>query len=348
MNRADHVAANPDFPWLNADDPPGITAFLRQRDWLEPKEHVLDSGRAGEGNMNLTLRVRTDRRSVVVKQARPWVEKYDHIEAPWSRIDFECRFYERVVAIAEVASRMPRLLAADPDAHTIMLEYVDGADDLASLYAGAKLDRAALAELADYLVGLHNTTQGEATEAFSNTGMRELNHAHIFNVPLLEDNGVQLEQYEPGLESTATKLRSDEAYRKLVENLGEKYLGSGRCLVHGDFFPGSWLWSPRGLFVIDPEFCFIGTPEIDLGCAIAHMALAKQGRETAAAFLSRYSQSSGDFDTGGLAQYAAVEVMRRLLGVAQLPIPASNGWRSELLLRSRGAMLNSSWELLWT
>ncbi len=298
--------------------------------------------------MNLTLRVRTNRRSVVIKQARPWVEKYDHIEAPWNRIDFECRFYERVAEVEEVLTRMPTLLASDHDAHTIMLEYIDGADDLASLYAGGNLDRSVLTELADYLVALHSSTRSEPSQAFSNRGMRELNHAHIFVVPLQGENGVPLEQFETGFEATAIKLRGDAGYRKVVEKLGEQYLEPGSCLVHGDYFPGSWLWCPRGLFVIDPEFCFVGTPEIDLGCAIAHLALAKQNREVAQSLLSHCTQGSADLDFELLGRYAAVEVMRRLIGVAQLPIPASSGWRSELLLRSRRAMLDSSWELLWT
>ncbi len=349
MNRADHVAANPGFPWLDAEDVSGVAKFLDQRRWLEPDEAVLDCGPAGDGNMNLTLRVRTNLRSVIVKQARPWVEKYDHIEAPWNRVDFERQFYERVASIPDVASRMPRLLASDAEARALMLEYVDGADDCAALYSGATIDEAVVAELVTYVAALHTATRDERADRFSNTGMRELNHAHIFEVPLLEDNGVPLDQLESGLSRTASELRSDAEYRQEVQALGRQYCETGTCLVHGDFFPGSWLWCPRGLFVIDPEFCFVGSPEVDLGCAIAHMALAKQNRAVVGALLDGYGQASGASRIDGrlLARYAAVEVMRRLIGVAQLPIPASDGWRAELLIRSRSAMLDASWELLW-
>jgi len=350
MNRADHVAANPDFPWLDAEDVSGVTKFLEQRGWLEPGERVLDCGRAGDGNMNLTLRVRTNCRSVVVKQARPWVEKYDHIEAPWNRVDFERRFYERVASIPDVASRMPRLLASDADARVLMLEYVDGADDFTALYGGATIDKPIVAELVKYVSALHLATRDERAEQFSNTAMRKLNHTHIFEIPLLEENGVPLEQIENGLSRAASELRRDDAYLGKTYALGKQYLETGTCLVHGDFFPGSWLWCPRGLFVIDPEFCFFGSPEVDLGCAIAHMALARQDRAPVNAILEGYDQASGGsgVEAGLVARYAAVEVMRRLIGVAQLPIPASDGWRAELLLRSRSAMLDSSWELLWT
>ena len=83
--RLDAMRAHPGFPWLEAGDPEGVRGFLAARGWLDGGETVLGCARAGEGNMNLTLRIRTDRRSVVLKQARPWVEKYDHIEAPWDR-----------------------------------------------------------------------------------------------------------------------------------------------------------------------------------------------------------------------------------------------------------------------
>ena len=77
---------HPDFPLLDLNDGDGVTAYLKRIAILEVGETVEGVTKAGEGNMNLTLRVQTDRRSLLVKQARPWVEKYDHIPAPWDRI----------------------------------------------------------------------------------------------------------------------------------------------------------------------------------------------------------------------------------------------------------------------
>src|SRR5262249_61591310 len=125
------MRAHPGFPWLDAADPDGVRAYLQRRGWLSRGETVRGCERAGEGNMNLTLRVRTDRRSMVVKQARPWVEKYDHIPAPWERSLSERWFYERVAALPEVAGGMPRLLAGDPAPPRLLLEDPAGARDLA-------------------------------------------------------------------------------------------------------------------------------------------------------------------------------------------------------------------------
>ena len=118
--------------------------------------------------------------------------------------------------------------------------------------------------------------------------------------------------------------------------------------MHADYFPGSWLRTADGLRVIDPEFSFPGDPEVDLGCALAHLALAGQPRTRADRLLGAYSADGNELDPIWLARYAAVEVMRRLIGVAQLPLPPtdSTGHRCGLLERSKQAMIAGQvWEL---
>jgi 5-methylthioribose kinase len=349
MTKADLIRDNPGFPWLSRDDPRGLEAFLRQRGWIGRDETLLACEKPGEGNMNLTIRARTNTRSVIVKQARPWVEKYDHIPAPWERADFESRFYQRVADIPDVASRMPRLLGADLQARALLLEDLGDATSLASLYAGDTLDQTELRALGRYLRSLHDATRGPADQKFGNRAMRELNHQHIFVIPLTQDNGLELEQFEPGLERSARQLQSDSEYRALVEQTGRRYLADGHCLIHGDYFPGSWLRTPAGIRMIDPEFCFYGDGEFDLGCAVAHFALASRPRGDAVALLRAYDEPPGVAPVNGplLASFAATEVMRRLIGVAQLPLRRAAVNRTELLARSRRALIEQSWELLW-
>ena len=137
MNKEELIRSRPDFPWLRLDDSSTVESVLRQHGWLANDEQVQSCEKPGEGNMNLTIRVRTNRRTMIVKQARPWVEKYDHIPAPWNRIEFESRFYERVSSIEGVADRMPRLLGFDDDARILVLEDMPGTESLVSLYSGA-------------------------------------------------------------------------------------------------------------------------------------------------------------------------------------------------------------------
>lgn len=333
---------NPDFPWLDVDEPAAVAAYLSRAGWLDAGETFRSCERAGEGNMNLTLRIRTDRRRFVLKQARPWVEKYDTIPAPWDRSLSEQRFYRRVAGVPGVASRMPRLIGADPEARVLLLEDLPGARDMTDLYGpDGAISPAEIGELADYLRILHGATRDAADADLANRAMRSLNHEHIFVIPLDPGNGLDLAPLEAGLPQAAERLAADPAYREAVAALGERYLGDGPCLVHGDYFPGSWLRSDVGLRIIDPEFGFFGDPEIDVGFGLAHLALSARPAREARDWLEAYAKGrdAPPLDRAEVARYAAVEVMRRLIGVAQLPIPAGRGDRVDLVERSRRAML---------
>jgi 5-methylthioribose kinase len=360
--KEDAIRAHPDFPWLDADEPAGVARYLATRKFLTEGETFLRCEIAGEGNMNLTLRVHTSARTFILKQSRPWVEKYPEIAAPWDRSESELRFYQRVSSISDVARRMPQLLGGQASDRVLLLEDLADARDLSTLYgapasgddppstvdpAAATLRDEEIEALARYLSALHAETRNAVADELANRAMRALNHAHIFTIPLTMDNGLDLDAIEPGLRRAAERLMSDSDYRAVVSETSERYLRDGPCLVHGDFFPGSWLRSERGLRVIDPEFSFPGDPEVDLACALAHLALARQPLEIARRFLAGYR--AGAPDPLWLARYAAVEVMRRLIGVAQLPLaaPRPADWRVRLLEGSRESALAGNFRALF-
>jgi 5-methylthioribose kinase len=330
------VAAHPDFPWLDARDPSGVRDYLVGRGWLPRDEPVQLLGRAGEGNMNLTLRVVTPERRLIVKQARPWVEKYDHIAAPWDRGVVEARFYSRVASIAAVRAGMPQLLGADPDARVLVLEDLGDGGDCTGVYAGVTLADADVEWLAAFLRALHDATRDAVGPGLENRDMRALNHEHLFVVPLARGNGLDLDRFEPGLRALADRLAGDDAVVERVHAAGRRYLADGPCLVHGDYFPGSWLRAAGGLRVIDPEFCHPGDPEHDVGVALAHLAIAGQPPALRRRFRDAYGAARDELVAAG----AAVEVVRRLLGVAQLPLPPSDGRRARLIEAARAALLS--------
>ena len=345
----EHIAAHPGFPWLEAGGVEQLERLLSDLNWLRKDERLVSCDKAGEGNMNLTLRVCTDQRSMILKQARPWVEKYPEIAAPWDRSLFEQRFYERVSTLPEVAEAMPRILASDPAAKIILLEDLGEAQDFTDLYTGRRITEDELRSLARYLRALHDQTRGRSDPGLANREMRALNHQHIFVVPLQADNGVDLDIHELWLSEKVEGLREDPEYCAAVQLTGERYLEDGPCLVHGDYFPGSWLAAGDAIKVIDPEFCFYGDAEFDLGVCLAHLRMSEHDLEFGKAFLSAYvgSDTEATFDPERVGAYAAIEVMRRIIGVAQLPIPQSLGLRARLLKRSREALLSRSVEALW-
>ncbi len=299
--------------------------------------------------MNVTLRVITNRRSLIVKQARPFVAKYPSIEAPIDRLWIEEQFYRTVEPFPEVAGRMPRIVASDVGAYTLVLEDLTEAEDLVTLYEGRQeIDARRVTELARHLAHLHGIAVDGSSERYANRSMRKLNHAHLYVIPLASPDRARLQSLEAGLDVAADRVAADAAYSDKVRATGEQYLADGEYLLHGDYFPGSWMADDQHVWVIDPEFAFLGPVEFDLGCALAHFAMARQPKTTAEQFIADYVAIRCDsLDFGLLSRFAASEVMRSLIGVAQLPIPPSDGWRAALLKRSRAPMMQDNWNLLW-
>ena len=332
--------------YVDPSKPERLEVHLLQRGFLDAGERLRSVSKAGEGNMNLTLRVVTSERSFVLKQARPWVEKYPQIAAPVDRALVEIAFYEAAGAVSEVRRAMPRLLGSDPGSRLLILEDLGEAHDFTALYSGGLLDRGSLDELVAYLVALHSEVDaatGEGRRIFENREMRALNHEHIFRLPLAVDNGLDLDGFTPGLTAAAAELKGDEAYVSTVKELGAEYLADGDTLVHGDYFPGSWLRASSGICVIDPEFCFLGPRAFDVGFMLGHLHLASQPDETCEALVSRYAARVG-LGAGEAAEarrFAGVEIMRRLIGVAQLPLDCGIERKEELLRLSRELVLTS-------
>jgi 5-methylthioribose kinase len=349
MTRAEFAAKHPEFPLLAAGDVAGTEAVLRRVGGvLAAGERVEAVTKAGEGNMNLTLRVGISGpaggRSVIVKQSRPWVEKYDFIAAPWDRAVMEAAFYRAVRDIPAVAGGMPMFIRADTATRTLALEDLGATSDLFPMYSGgAGLSEAEVAGLMAWLSALHGATRGKFDPALRNEEMRRLNHAYIFDLPL-QTPAEKLVEIGPGLDTATAKLLADGEYVRAVESAGRLYLSAeGPCLLHGDFFPGSVLRARGGLKVIDPEFCFFGPAEFDVGVWVAHLALAQQPQGLAEAVLAGYRPP---LDAGLVGRFAGIEVMRRLIGVAQLPLGAGMD-KAGLLLRSHRAVRSGDVGALW-
>ena len=321
--------------YLDKDDVPAIQRYLSAPGWLQPEESVCAADPAGEGNMNYTLRIHTTQRSFVLKQARPWVEKYSHIAAPWDRALVEGGFYRQIESNRALARKMPSLLGFDPEARVLMLEDAGAAPDFTSIYSERNIRAADLRELLDYLIALHLAFRDPNIAArFRNMEMRGLNHEHIFALPLRARNGIELDAMTPGLTKAAEELQNDLVYKEQVAALGRLYLGDGQCLIHGDYFPGSWLRTKTGVRVIDPEFSFFGLPEFDIGVMTAHLHLARVEPGLIDLVRTVYAKAA-PLDATLLDRFAGVEIMRRLIGVAQLSLPYGLDEKRRLLQLAR-------------
>ncbi len=295
--------------WLTAADAGPIADRLRVLGWLAPDEALTGVASAGDGNLNLVLRVSAGGRSAILKQARPWVEKYPTITAPVERSAIEASFYRLVHAAPALGAFMPQLLGVDPAWHLLLLEDVGPQGEAATLYHRALADSTARAGLIAFLAGLHALAVPD-TAIPDNRAMLVLNHAHIFTLPFAE----------------ADRDLADTASR-----LGDRYLqGAGR-LLHGDFFPGAWVFGHEGVKVIDPEFCLFGPPEFDLGVMAAHLIVAGDPSDAPDNLAAAYrSAGGGAVDAVLIGRFAGIELWRRLHGVAPLPVPIDDRHKASL------------------
>ncbi|MSU63829.1 MAG: aminoglycoside phosphotransferase [Pedosphaera sp.] len=347
MTPAEFRHQHPELFFLDASEFLSLECFLRSLKVLMANETLRAIARAGEGNMNCTMRVTTSSRTLIVKQSRPWVEKYPQFSAPWDRALREREFYEIVATVPSLAGAMPRLLACEREARILVFEDLGTGGDYSGSYRGESFQTEEIDALAKFLSRLHRMfEQAGSHPALPNREMRTLNHAHIFEIPLNRDNGLDLDRLQPGLQSSAEGLRGDAAFCREVRRLGtEMYLVDGPCLLHGDFFPGSFVRTHGGPRVIDPEFCFFGRPEWDAGVFLAHLWLGGQPAALRDQWRRAYHAPTG-FDDALMIQLAGVEIMRRLIGYAQLPLSSSLAARKSLLDLSHELVLRPSIALL--
>jgi 5-methylthioribose kinase len=316
---------------LSIKEPDALAEYLSEQGWLASGEVIMAVGPAGEGNMNCTLRVTTAQRSFILKQSRPWVEKYPHIPAPEHRLLKETAFYQAVADHPQIAGRMPKLLQVDRTNRIACFEDLGGSADFTSIYADPNEICEHLPQLCAWLADLHRISFPHEIKArLENRDMRILNHEHLFHFPLVVDNQFDLDAITAGLQKEADRLKRHTAYVHEVERLGGLYQQNGDCLLHGDYFPGSWLKHGKSFAVIDPEFGFFGRAEYDVGVMIGHLHLAGLEERSIESVWASYGEGDGFNHTLAL-QFAGMEIMRRLIGVAQLPLSADLDRKAELL-----------------
>jgi len=286
---------------------------LRKTGMLHPDEMVISSEKAGEGNMNITLTIKTEKRSFVLKQSRDFVAKYPQVPAPRERTGIEYTFYQTLAKDEVLDSFSPKVLGFDKSNWLLALAYLKDGKDYLEIYAHPEIlpwDR--VNDLLQYLKKLHQISVSDFPD---NMAMRKLNHEHIFVLPYQKDNGFDLDQLQPGLQDLSQLVKNHTQLLQKIDLLGERYLSLGKHLIHGDFYPGSWLQTAEGMKVIDTEFAFMGDPEFDLSVMLAHLKMAQVSEPMIADILKTYP-----LNTQLLAQYTGVEILRRIFGLAQLPL----------------------------
>lgn len=306
-----------------------LQEYLTTKGHLYAKEQIFAVEKPGEGNMNIVMRIKTNSRSFILKQSRPFVQKYQQIEAPLDRITVEHQFYE-AMQNKSLKQNMPSILGYDAKDHLLILEDLGHCEDMSSIYASKQIAEGQLLRLTAILAAIH---ESEVLNDFpENMAMRKLNHQHIFVLPFLEDNGFQLDDIQEGLQALSKSYKQDVALKAIVDKVGNTYLAKGNTILHGDYYPGSWMTETDKLYVIDPEFGFVGFAEFDLGVMAAHIIMATADESYLDTIYNLYHREAAKTL---MTQVAGIEIMRRLIGLAQLPLERTIAEKQYLLKLAR-------------
>ncbi|MDH3246412.1 MAG: phosphotransferase [Saprospiraceae bacterium] len=322
-------------------DPALLLEYLLEENVTDKKPTTCILEVPGEGNMNVVLRMNLDHESLIIKQSKPYVNKYPQIPAPENRVLTEAAFYQYIQANETLRRMSPRLLHFDGKNHLLVLEDLGESSDLTLVYrADTHFENVTLEKLIQYLSVLHDLVWSEdkVKEFPRNIELRRLNHQHIFVLPFDQDNGFDLDMVQPGLSEVAERYLKDQRLADMAMELGEIYLGAGKTLLHGDYYPGSWLQTEEGVKVIDPEFSFMGPREFDLAVFLAHGMMARMPQKDLITRFEQLYKGYDQLDMELLLKLAGVEIFRRLIGLAQLPLDLS-------VLEKKG-LLNQAYKML--
>lgn len=307
--------------------------FLRLKSWLEADEFIKDISKPGEGNMNVVLRVKTNQRSLILKQSRPFVQKYQEIKAPLNRIEVEQHFYS-TMANSKVKHHFPKIHYYDKENYLMVLEDLGECKDMSLYYNTGSFSLPMIETLVEVLNNIHSRQKPKDYPL--NKELRALNHQHIFVLPFLNNNGFTLDSVQQGLQNLSLPYKNDPSLKEVVNSIGEIYLSEGDVLLHGDYYPGSWMQKEEEIFIIDPEFSFIGFREFDLGVMLAHVLMANMEEQLIDHILGIYSANA---NIKLVKQVAGIEIIRRIIGLAQLPLQRSLLEKDYLLQIARKMIL---------
>lgn len=235
----------------------------------------------GDGNLNLVFIVKSADKSVIAKQALPYVRLVgESWPLPLSRAYFEHEALKRQETA--VPGLTPKILHYDHDMALIVMEHLTPHIILRKGFIKGirypNLANHAGRFMAETLFSYSDLAlDGEAKKMnvalFSeNHVMCALTEQVIFDDPYYQ---AELNHHTtPQLDGVVRDLQSDVALKVAIQGLKTIFMSKAQTLLHGDLHSGSIMVTESDTRVIDPEFAFYGPMGFDIGALMANLLLA--------------------------------------------------------------------------
>lgn len=318
--------------WFDEKSTVEIEQYLKSHNLIEQSVQIALIEKMG-GNMNATLMLHlSDAKQWIFKQSRDYVMRFPALDAPIERANTEASFYDFVETRETLKATMPKKIWSDSSHYLNIFEVDKESTDGRFLYELNFTDTSiptegiqnTLLSLVEWLAKLHavDTNEIRNDPLFQNREMANFQRKQLFQSPFesLEQQMNASLIKEEVMVSLWNAVRT--ANFLLARNgLDQRLMRETNTLIHGDFFPGNWLFRQNDqAHVIDPEFCFFGPAEYDLGVFLAHLHLAAYPIEKIGPLFLAYQKVNPSIDGMLTDSFARFEILRRLIGIARIPI----------------------------
>ncbi|MFK7860507.1 MAG: S-methyl-5-thioribose kinase [Granulosicoccus sp.] len=235
----------------------------------------------GDGNLNLVFIVESDKGSVVVKQALPYVRLVgDSWPLPLSRSFFE--YHALIRQEARAPGSVPAIYHFDEEQALIVMQFLSPHHILRqSLQKGIEHNGLGvvlgtfcantLFKGSDF--SMDAAVRKQDVALFSgNTALCDITESLVFTDPFFD--APMNRHTSPQLDNQVAQLRGDVAAKRAAQQMKQAFCSRAETLLHGDLHTGSVMVSADDAIVIDPEFALYGPMGFDVGMLIGNFIMA--------------------------------------------------------------------------
>jgi len=259
------------------DETPQIRSLL-----LDTNESTdtLDISEIGDGNLNFVYIVKSSKKSVILKQAVPYLRCVGE-EHPLSRIrmTFEIEALKTEKNICPTL--VPEIFYSSHEMSVVVMQNLDNH----KILRGEMINRVLFPHLSEHISTfladtlfftsdfyLTSEQKKENVKKFTNIELCNITEDFIFTHPY-EDNDTN--EYNPKLDMLhVKKIREDKDVKAGILNMKYKFMTNAQALLHGDLHSGSVMLNKDETYVIDPEFAFYGPIGFDVGIYLANLIMS--------------------------------------------------------------------------
>jgi len=234
----------------------------------------------GDGNLNFVYIIKTDKKSIILKQAVPYLRCVGE-DFPLSRIRMTFEIEALKIQKDICPTFVPDIYYSSHEMSIVVMQNLNSHKILRS----EMINRVKFPHLSEHISTfladtlfftsdfyLDSTAKKENVKKFINIELCNITENFIFTHPH-EDN--ETNEYNPQLDMLYVKeFRENTKVKLAILEMKYKFMTNAQALLHGDLHSGSIMLNKEETYVIDPEFAFYGPIGFDVGIYLANLIMS--------------------------------------------------------------------------